>query len=253
MSGLMRSSAALAVAALAFCACPQPHQEPVDAGPDTSCGLDCAAQNEFGLTFKRCFEFSSSSTVAEYPQTYAIYVKGLFTLEGNVQTIEVDYYSSGQIKGQDFFTLPGGTLTLARRISGGSSATYLKDNAVDGVQWLPMGTIAGAEIDTTRDERLSTGTTNTGVSYRITTVEASPGELTTLNPAIATDGGFSMIFNSTPAAKSDTQRIFVPGVGFTRVTPSSTIIAGGVPYYLQNIRDIDLDAGTDPCSLGATP
>ncbi len=249
----MRSSAALAVAALAFCACPQPHHEVPDAGPDTSCGLDCAAQAEFGLQFKRCFEFSSNPTTVEYPQAFAIYVKGLFKLEGDVQTIEVDYLSSGQIKGQDFFTLPNGTLTLARRISGGSSATYLQNGVVDGVQWLPAGTIAGAEIDTTRDERLSTGATTEGVQYRITTVEASPADLTTLDPGISTDGGYSMIFNNTPAAKSDTQRIFVPGVGFTRVTPSSTIIVGGVPYYLQKIRDIDLDAGTDPCSLGAIP
>lgn len=246
----MRSPAALAVAALAFCACPEPQKEPVDAGPDTSCGLDCAAQREFGLTFKRCFEFSPSPALPEYPQTFAIYVKGLFTLEGDVDTIEVQYLSSGQIRGQDFFTLPGGTLTLARRISGGSSATYLNNGVVDGVQWLPMGTIAGAQIDTTRDERLSSGTTTEDVEYRVTTLAPSAGDLTTVDASIDTDGGYVMIFNSTPAAKSDTQRVFVPGLGFTRVTPSPSIIAGGVPYYLQAVRDIDLDAGTDPCSLG---
>lgn len=221
-----------------------------DAGPDTNCGLDCSAQDEFGLTLKRCFEFSSSPTAAESPQTYAIYVKGLFTLEGNVPSIEVDYLSSGQLKGQDFFTLSGGTLKLARRITGTSSATYLINGAIDGVQWLPSGTIAGAQIDTTRDERLSDGGLN-DVEYRVTTVTASPSELTTVKPAISTDGGFTMIFNTTPAANSDAQRVFVPGTGFIRVTPSTSIIAGGVPYYLQNIRDID--AGADPCSLGPIP
>jgi len=255
----MRSSAALAIAALAFCACPQPHHEPVDAGPDTSCGLDCAAQAQFGLITGRCFEYSADPNTPEtFQYPFVIWVPPLstggekqpFTIEGNVVTLRVNYLVGTLQRGYDLFTIPNGTLTLARRNvqSGGTdSITYFQDGKIDGVQWLPSGTVTGAEIETVRDAKHLNDTVDSNTSYRITTTELTSELQKTVNNAFSTDGGFAMIYGESPAHFADALRVFVPGLGFTQITPTARIVPA-VPYYLQNVRDIDPDGGT-PCGI----
>ncbi len=245
----MRSVILFAVVVVSSCT---PPVEPTpDAGRtiDTSCGLDCEAQQEYGLILDRCFEYSKSATQRASPPDLGVYVRRVFTLEGDVPTIEVVYYrGGGNIAATDFFTLPDGALTLVRRSpTGATSLTYLQDNKVDGVTWLTSGAVVGARIETARDARL--GDDVTGTQYRVDVVEAVAADLNTVDAGVETDGGIKLLFGETPAHYYDSQRVFVPGLGFVRLTPSAAIVQD-VPHYLQSVRDIDRDAGTPTCGLG---
>src|SRR4051794_124877 len=75
-----------------------------DAGPDTSCGLDCASQEIFGLIKNRCFEYSDDPLNKQTPPALGVWVKpDLFKLEGGIDTIEVDYRKGGQTVQLDYF------------------------------------------------------------------------------------------------------------------------------------------------------
>lgn len=245
------SFAALSIA-LAACSPPRPM---VDAGPDTSCGIDCAAQEEFGLIINRCFEYSTDPTTGESPPSIGALVKPIFELEGGVKSIPVEYMRGGQSLGIDYFTIVDGQLTLLRRIAGqpARSVTYLTGTTVTGVTWLPMGAASGQNFSTTRDARLSADDSITSTVYRVTTDVPTVGEKR--NPAmIASDNAFKLIFGETPDHGSDPRRIFVPGTGFTVIVSPFNLLgnSSAVPNHLQRIRDIGSpDGGSDPCSLGA--
>ena len=109
-----------------------PVKQKVDAGPDTSCGLDCAAQAYFGIVLNRCFEYSTDPLTAQTPPSLGVWVRDtrdpmtgkMFELEGGIQVIPVEYRQGGQIIQTDYFTFNGGDLTLMRRIAGTQSVTY---------------------------------------------------------------------------------------------------------------------------------
>lgn len=242
-----------AVLSVALAACSPPQREPVDAGPDTSCGLDCAAQEEFGLIINRCFEYSNDPLAPELLQpSIGVWVRDVFELEGGVKTLPVEYRRGGQIIGIDYFAFEGGNLVLMRRIAANSSVTYRTGTAITGVTWLSSGAAAGQNFSTTRDAVLSADNSSTSTIYRVTTQESSASEKR--NPAgVATDTAFTLIFGETPDHGADSKRVFVPGTGFTLIT-SPFNLAGSpsaVPNHLQRIRDIGTpDAGTEPCSVG---
>ena len=245
----MRTSL-LAALTLALVAC-SPPRPMVDAGPDTSCGLDCAAQEEFGLILNRCFEYSLDGTTAESPPSLGVWVKEIFELEGGVQTIAVEYRRGGQVLGLDYFAFPNSQLTLMRRIAG-TSVTYRTGTAITGVTWLPMGAATGQNFNTTADAFLSADDSTTSTSYRVTT--EAPTTTEKRNPAgVDTTNAIKLLFGETPDHGSDPRRVFVPGVGFTLIASPFNLLGGTatVPNYLQRVRDIgSADGGNDPCSLG---
>lgn len=242
-----------AVLSVALAACSPPPRTPVDAGPDTSCGLDCTAQQEFGLIVNRCFEYSSDPLAPEVLQpSLGAWVREVFELEGGVKTIPVEYRQGGQILGIDYFAFDSGNLVLMRRIARNSSVTYRSGTTITGVTWLPLGAGANQNFSTTRDAFLSSDNSSTSTVYRVTTSDSTASEKR--NPAgVATDTAFTLIFGETPDHGSDSRRVFVPGTGFTVIT-SPFNLAGNpsaIPNHLQRIRDIGTpDAGPEGCSLG---
>jgi len=125
---------------LALSACGSSTTTTPDAGPDVSCGLDCAAQARYGLIIDRCFEYSTSKTTADDPPALGLWVRPVFTIEGGVKVIPVEYRQNGQIKMIDSFGIVDGTLKLMRReFSGtGQSVTYKTGMDITGVTWLQM-------------------------------------------------------------------------------------------------------------------
>lgn len=242
-----------AALSVALAACSPPQRTPVDAGPDTSCGLDCAAQEEFGLIVNRCFEYSTDPLAPEVLQpSLGVWVREVFELEGGIKTLPVEYRQGGQTIGIDYFAFENGGLTLMRRIARNTSVTYRTGTAITGVNWLPSGAGANQNFSTTRDAFLSSDNSSTSTVYRVTTADSSPSDKR--NPAgVATDTAFTLIFGETPDHGSDSKRVFVPGVGFTLIT-SPFNLAGNptaIPNHLQRIRDIGTaDAGSEGCSQG---
>ncbi len=240
----------LAVAVGLSTAC-GPVKPTVDAGPDTSCGLDCAAQQTFGLIKDRCFEYSTSPLTKQTPPDLGVWVRSdLFTLEGGISTIAVEYRRGGQIIQTDFFTFKGGDLTLMRRIAGSNSVTYRTDTAITGVKWLSKGTGAGENFSTSTTAFLSRDDSSTATAYRITTEVATGGDKKT--PLDTYESAYKILFGESPDHGSDSRRVFVPGTGFTVIASPFNLLGGSpTPVYLQRIRDIGTaDAGTESCSLG---
>jgi|GEM_PF-2237754 hypothetical protein len=221
-----------------------------DAGPDTSCGLDCAAQENYGLIINRCFEYSDDPLSKKSPPSLGVWVREVFELEGGIATIPVEYRQGGQIVQTDYFVIRDGDLVLMRRAPAAGSVTYKTDAAITGVKWLSLGTAAGENFSTKTTAFLSLGNQSVATDYRVTTAEATGGEKKT--PLGTFDTAFKMLFGESPDHGSDPRRIFVPGTGFV-VIASPFNLSGGTPtpHSLQRIRDIGTaDAGTEPCSLG---
>lgn len=228
-----------------------PVKPKVDAGPDTSCGLDCAAQEVFGLIKNRCFEYSTDPLQKQTPPELGVLIAPeLFTLEGGISTIAVEYRKQGQIVGTDYFTFKSGDLTLLRRIAGTQSVTYRTDTAITGVKWLSQGTGTGENFSTTTSAFLSRDDSSTPTAYRITTDVPTGGEKKT--PLATYDNAIKILFGESPDHGSDSRRIFASGVGFTVIASPFNLLGGTpTPVYLQRIRDIGTaDAGTESCSLG---
>jgi hypothetical protein len=239
------------------CSAPMPT---VDAGPDTSCGLDCAAQAYFGLIQDRCFEYTDDPTAKKSPPTLGIWVRketsapveahGTFTLEGGVATIPVEYRVGGQILQTDYFSIKDGQLLLMRRIAGSNSVTYRTDTTITGVKWLGLDTAAGQTTSTSSSAFLSKDDSSTPTTYRVTT--DSPTTLEKKTPLATYDEAIKVLFGETPDHGSDSRRVFVPGTGFVLIaSPFNLNGAITVPQYLQRIRDLGTsDAGPESCSLG---
>lgn len=241
---------ASAVVAVALVACGPTTKPTPDAGPDTSCGLDCAAQEAYGLVINRCFEYSADPLTASPTPSLGVWVRDVFTLEGGVKAIPVEYRQNGQILGTDYFAFTGTDLVLLRRIAGGSSVTYKTAEAITGVKWLSLGTGWGENFTTQTQAFLSSNNSTTATRYNVTTAEPSTSEKRT--PAGTFEGAVKLLFGETPDHGADPRRVFKEGTGFT-IIASPFNIAGGTPTpaHLQRIRDIGTpDAGPESCSLG---
>lgn len=227
-----------------------PVKPTVDAGPDTSCGLDCVAQEAFGLVINRCFEYSTDPLTAQTPPALGVWVREVFELEGGIKTIPVEYRQGGLILQTDYFTFPNGDLTLMRRIAGNQSVTYRTDTAITGVKWLSQGTGAGENFSTSTSAFLSRDLSSTDTNYRITTDVPTTAEKRT--PLATYDTAYKILFGESPDHGSDSRRIFVPGTGFVLIASPFSLLGGSpTPNHLQRIRDIGTaDAGTESCSLG---
>lgn len=230
--------------------CGPPKPAPVDAGPDTSCGLDCAAQRTFGLIINRCFEYSADSTQKETPPNLGVWVKELFELEGGIRTIPVEYRKGGQTLQTDYFAFKNGDLMLMRRIAGNQSVTYKTDASISGVKWLSQTSAAGENFSTTTTAFLSANDSSAPTTYRITIDVPTTAEQRT--PLATYENAIKMVIGETPAHGADTRRIFVPGTGFTLISSPFSLLGGSpTPNYLQRIRDLGTpDAGPESCSLG---
>ena len=124
----------LAFLALVAAACTPPPKPPACPDVDSSCGIDCAVQQKFGLIENRCFEYSATKVAAQIADLGVQVTKKRFELEGGIPTIELTYYQSGQIKMTDYLGIKCGELYLMRRSWSVGSVTYKdKDNAISGV------------------------------------------------------------------------------------------------------------------------
>lgn len=242
-------------ASLLLLACGPKPSNGQDAGPDTRCGLDCFAQQRYGLIVERCFEYSSDPLNAQDPPALGVWVRPVFTLEGGVKVLPVEYRQNGQIKMIDSFGIVDGTLRLMRReFSGtGQSVTYKTGRDITGVQWLALGSAAGETYTTSTDAFIAnaSNTTTVPTTHRMTTAAASSSELRT--PLQTYTQGLKLLVGETPDHGSDPRRVYVPDVGFV-VIVSSFSLAGGtaVPLSLQKVRDIGSpDGGSEGCSLGS--
>jgi hypothetical protein len=241
----------LAAAAL-FClaACSGAPNNTPDAGPDTSCGIDCAAQNRYGLIVGRCFEYSDTTT-ASNPASLGAEVQAVEQLEGNVSVLPVQYTQNGQTRMTDYFTIRNGDLYLARReFLPGQSNSY-KDDAgvIVGVLWLKTNSAAGETSTTTTQADILTGANrHTDVTtYQVTTAQPTPSELAV--PAQSYDGGVKLIMSETPSHGADPRRVFVPDVGFSLFASAFSQAGGNASEYrLQKVRDIT--ASSEACGFG---
>lgn len=246
---------ALALLFLALVACGPNKPRPDGGTVDTSCGLDCAAQARFGLIVGTCFEYSNTNT-GQNPASLGAEVLEVFTLEGDVKVIPVEYKELGQLRMRDSFGIVDGELRLMRReFQGGNSVTW-KDasNAIVGVGWLRTTSATGETLEGDRTATTVTGGgagMNATASHKVTLNTAGSSDLNT--PLKAYTDGLSMLFNAAPG--TDNRRVWVPDVGF--IGFSNTFTLGGTgtapPYKLQKIRNLkDTDAGTQPlCGFGA--
>lgn len=211
---------------------------------DTSCGIDCASQNRYGLIAGTCFEYSDTSSTASPPSLAAV-VETKRELEGGIPVIDVTYSVGGQRRMQDSFTIVNGELKLVRRGfgTGGVSASY-KNAAGDleGVRWVGPTTGVGETLTTmTNADVTTTPRVNEATTYRVTT--SAPGATDLQTPYATFDGGVRMLITETPDHGADSRRVFVPGVGFTLITTPLALTGGtSQEYKLQNIKNT-ADAG----------
>jgi hypothetical protein len=243
--------------ALALSTACGPVKPKVDAGPDTTCGLDCVAQERFGLILNRCFEYSTDSSTASSPPELGVLVRPLeantgklFELEGGIPVITLEYRKGGQIIQSDYFTLTNGDLTLMRRIAGTQSVTYRTGTTITGVKWLTQATGAGENFSTSTSAFLSRDDSSTPTEYRITTDVPTASEKRT--PSGTYDMAYKVLFGESPDHGADPRRVFMPGLGFTVIASPFNLLGGSpTPVYLQRVRDIGTaDAGAESCSLG---
>ncbi len=240
-------------------ACGTPSGGAVDGGPDTSCGLDCAAQQTYGLIVNRCFEYSDDTSKKKDPPTLGALVLPVFTLDNKVKVLPVEYRQGGQLKMRDSFAIVKGELLLVRREfpATGQSVTY-RDSSLQlaGVKWLETAA-AGDQTYTTTAKALLAGSSGAGnstdSSYRVTTAVPSSAELKT--PLNAYLDGLKLLFAESPTDNgSDSRRIFVPNVGFVLIASPFSLAPGAqvTAVMLQRVREMGTpDAGAGDCSQGA--
>ncbi|MCU0702122.1 MAG: hypothetical protein MUC96_36970 [Myxococcaceae bacterium] len=249
---------ALTPLALALVACGPPRPTTDGGSIDTSCGLDCVAQKTFGLVVNRCFEYSASETTPNDPPALGVFVKPVFTLEGGVQVLPVDYRTGGQTRMTDNFAFGAdGSLKLMRREfpQQGQSITFRNDAmAITGVTWL-LADVGPGQSQTTSSQAFIVNQSGAGMSepttYRVSTTTATPNQLRT--PAATYTDGLNVLTTQSPTDRgADPRRVFVREVGFITIVSPFNIAGGNPPtLYLQRIRDVGTpDGGTEPCSTG---
>lgn len=241
---------------LALAAC-GPVKPSTDGGVvDDSCGIDCVSQARYGLIANRCFEYSTSDTTKDPQPKLGAFVKPVFTLEGGVKVMPVEYREGGQTLMIDNFAFEGGSLKLLRREfpRQGRSVTFRNDAmAIAGVTWLVADAAPGQnQTTTTQADSVDSQGMHTieAATYRVTTQAPTAAQLKT--PLANYTTGLRLLTVQTPDRGSDPIRTFVPDVGFVTITSAFNYAGGNpTPVFLHRIRDIGSpDAGSEPCSLG---
>ncbi|MBE2248885.1 MAG: hypothetical protein IAE78_04990 [Myxococcus sp.] len=223
---------------------------------DDSCGIDCAAQARFGLIANRCFEYSVSEATKSDPPKLGALVKPVFTLEGGVKVMPVEYREGGQTLMIDNFSFENGSLKLLRREfpRQGRSVTFRNDAmAITGVTWLLADAAPGQnQTSTVQADTVDQSGMHTveAASYRVTTQAPTPAQLKT--PLSDYASGLRMLTSQMPDRGADPIRTFVTDLGFITITSPFNYAGGNpTPVFLQRVRDIgSADAGSEPCSLG---
>lgn len=245
----MMTKTTLTLTAVALCAfgCGGNTPGPVDAGVDTSCGIDCDAQTEYGLQPQTCFEFTSTET-NETPPALGVLVGPVTTLEGGVKVMPVSYRAGGLTKMEDSFTIKNGDLYLVRRSwLPGESVTYKDDSGnLVGTLWVRHSTGAGENYgdQTKADSIKASGRTSDATTY--TVITSVPGSTELQTPLEKYTDGLKLVFSETPNHGADSRRVLVRQKGFTLIS-SPLSVSGGTaqPYKLQNIKT--LPAGSNEC------
>lgn len=238
---------ALPFAVLLLAACGPATPKPDGGTPiDTSCGLDCAAQATFGLLEGTCFEYTDSA-VAQNPATLGAKVLPVFTLEGDVKVMPVEYRAGGQLRMRDSLGLVNGELRLMRREFAGGNSVSWKDaqGNIVGVPWLRTNTGPNETLEVTRSASTVQGggaATGADATHRVSTQAAGSTDLNT--PAQTWTEGLTLLFNDVPG--TDTRRVFVKDVGFVGFSNDFALTAGtATQFKLQKVRNMNAtDGGT---------
>jgi hypothetical protein len=220
---------------------------PPDAGIDDSCGIDCVAQQRYGLIEDTCFEYADVNMPQQFPAIGA-WVRKVRELEGGVRVMPLEYRQNGQILMIDNFTIRQGSLYQIRReFRAGQSVTYRQTQAgpLAGVPWLHPDTQAGQNFS----ESVHTHMVNAGqqsdepTSWRVNTFEATSGEKNV--PQGEFPDAFKMAFTENPPHGKDTTRVFAPGTGFIVFTSTLQLesTTNAKPYFLQALRPLSQDEG----------
>lgn len=241
---------------LALTACSPPSNKMDGGAVDDSCGIDCVSQAHYGLIANRCFEYSTSDSMPNDPPEVGAWVKPVFTLEGGVKVMPVEYRKGGQTLMIDNFAFDNGALKLMRRefIRQGRSTTFRDDSmAIVGVTWLTAVSGPGEnQVSTVQADNVDqSGTHMTeATTYRVSTQNPTAAQLKT--PLQPYTSGLRLLTTQTPERGADPLRTFVTDVGFITISSPFNFAGGNpTPIFLQRIRDIGSpDAGSEPCSLG---
>lgn len=239
---------------LALCACGPMRMTTDGGGVDDSCGLDCVAQKRFNLIINRCFEYSASETMKTDPPKLGVLVKPVFTLEGGVKVLPLDYREGGQTVMIDNVAFENGNLKLMRREfpRQGRSVTFRNETsmAIVGVTWLLADAAPGQSQSTTAqaDNVDQTGTHMLETTtYRVSTQNSTTAQLKTPLKDFMT--GLRVLTSQMPDRGADPIRTFVPDEGFIMIQSAFNFAGGNpTPVFLQKVRDVG--ASDAPCSLG---
>ena len=244
--------------ALALVACP-PMPNTQDAGRmvDNSCGVDCEAQRHYGLIANRCYEYSDSPTSAQATPVLGAWVKPVFTLEGNVPVMPVEYRVSGLLMMKDSFAFADCHLWLMWRDwpMTSESVTYKNEaSAIVGIKWLESDSVAGETVNSSAKADVVTNMSGAHTvkdsTFRTSLAEPSATELRT--PLENFASGLTLVLNESPDNNGiDPQRIFVPERGFVVIQTSLQRTGGSaLRRYLQAVRDIGTpDSGSSDCGI----
>ena len=227
----------LLLPALAVAACGPAKSSP-DAGVDTSCGIDCAAQAEYGLLPQACFEYTGNNLPA-----LGVQVGPAETLEGGMAVMPVTYKQGGLTKQVDYFTVKDGALVQVRREWPAAGSVSYQDGSGNlvGVTWLSPGQGAGEVTRNTVNARWVQGSTDridTDTKFDVSLEEATPLSLKT--PKETFPSGLRLNISEVPEHASDIRRVLVRGTGFIRFSspldPAGSGTAG--EYELQSIKTL---------------
>lgn len=233
------------IAVLVLTACGDGGNKTPDAGIDDSCGIDCAAQNDYGLILGRCFEYTETST-AVTPPNLGVSVEEVVTLENGVKGLSVKYRTGGLTKMEDVFAIKNGELYLLRRNwLSAQSVTYKdNDNNVVGTLWLRPGTAPGENVSSgTVKADFINGAARVSEDSKFSLLASAATATDLKTPAEQFTEGLRLLITETPLHGADTRRTFVKGKGFVRFTSTLTIAGGqSQEFTLQKIRDVPAGA-----------
>jgi hypothetical protein len=242
--------AATLAMALTLVSCGQPAENAPAAVVDTSCGLDCASQQRYGLIIGRCFEYAS---IESHELAIGAWVLPLERLEGGRPVLPVLYSEGGLPRMTDLFFFEGGDLYLARRrFQPGHSVTYRDEAAnIVGVPWWQVGAAASHSFQKQVQADVLNGSTRVtdATTFRVSTLEPTEAEKTV--PAGTFAAAIKMLLTEMPEHGMDTRRVFAEGTGFTLFASPLQLTGGtATEYRLLRIRDVDpADAGMHPCGI----
>jgi len=242
----------LSLPLLPLLACGEEQQPPPGRTIDTSCGLDCEAQQRYGLTLNRCFEYTDTAEAQEFIPLAVHVLPQLATLEGGVKALEVQYLGTGGLlKMTDYFTFDDLDLKLVRRkVSGTASQSNSYQDAnsqLVGVTLLSGDAAPGTSLTSDVRAQVTRGTTTVeDTNFRVSVHAASDAEKTV--PEGTHPEALKLLTFETPDHAPDPVRVFVPGLGFIRLDTRLTLTATdeAKTYLLQRVRDVTA-GGDDFC------